>query len=106
MTHDNTSAVLLKFNSFFKTKEERKIKNFAQPVFTLDHNIQDKSPENLKKYKTIENFAKEQKVDFYSAGRGIGHQIMCEEGYAFPLTMAVASDSHSNMYGGLFFPIF
>lgn len=26
---------------------------------------------------------------------------MCEEGYAWPLTMAVASDSHSNMYGGL-----
>ncbi|MDP2362201.1 MAG: homoaconitase, partial [Ignavibacteria bacterium] len=34
-------------------------------------------------------------------GRGIGHQIMCEEGYAFPGTMVVASDSHSNMYGGL-----
>jgi homoaconitate hydratase len=26
---------------------------------------------------------------------------MVEEGYAFPLTMTVASDSHSNMYGGL-----
>jgi len=26
---------------------------------------------------------------------------MCEEGYAWPGTMAVASDSHSNMYGGL-----
>ncbi len=24
------------------------------------------------------------------AGRGIGHQIMCEEGYAFPGTMAVS----------------
>ena len=40
-------------------------------------------------------------VDFYPAGRGIGHQIMCEEGYAWPGTMAVASDSHSNMYGGM-----
>lgn len=40
-------------------------------------------------------------VDFYPAGRGIGHQIMIEEGYAFPGTMAVASDSHSNMYGGI-----
>ena len=40
-------------------------------------------------------------VDFYQAGRGIGNQIMCEEGYAFPGAMAVDSDSHSNMYGGL-----
>jgi len=26
---------------------------------------------------------------------------MVEEGYAFPQNMAVASDSHSNMYGGI-----
>lgn len=29
------------------------------------------------------------------------HQVMCEEGYVVPNTMVVASDSHSNMYGGL-----
>ena len=40
-------------------------------------------------------------VDFYPAGRGIGHQILVEEGYAFPQTLTVASDSHSNMYGGV-----
>ncbi|MFQ6614680.1 MAG: aconitase family protein, partial [Fidelibacterota bacterium] len=38
---------------------------------------------------------------FYPAGRGIGHQIMIEEGYAFPGSLAVASDSHANMYGGI-----
>ena len=26
---------------------------------------------------------------------------MCEEGYAWPTTLVVASDSHSNIYGGL-----
>jgi len=40
-------------------------------------------------------------VDFYPAGRGIGHQIMVEEGYAWPNTLSVASDSHANMYGGI-----
>ena len=40
-------------------------------------------------------------MDFYPAGRGIGHQILVEEGYAFPHTLTVASDSHSNMYGGV-----
>ena len=57
--------------------------------------------ENLEKYRNIERFAKEQGVDFYPAGRGIGHQILIEEGYAFPYTLTVASDSHSNMYGGV-----
>jgi homoaconitate hydratase len=31
----------------------------------------------------------------------VGHQIMVEEGYAWPGTLVVASDSHSNMYGGI-----
>jgi homoaconitase/3-isopropylmalate dehydratase large subunit len=33
--------------------------------------------------------------------RGIGHQIMSEEGLAWPGTLCVASDSHSNHYGAL-----
>ena len=97
MTHDNTGAVMGKFKAIGASK----MANPRQPVFTLDHNVQDKSETNLKKYAGIEAFGKEMGVDFYPAGRGIGHQIMCEEGYAWPGTMVVASDSHSNMYGGL-----
>ena len=97
MTHDNTGAVMNKFRAIGAVE----MNNPRQPVFTLDHNVQDKSADNLKKYLNIEKFADEMGVDFYPAGRGIGHQIMCEEGYALPGTMVVASDSHSNMYGGL-----
>ncbi|MEJ2050922.1 MAG: homoaconitase, partial [Calditrichota bacterium] len=97
MTHDNTGAVIPKFKSI----GAHRIANPRQPVFTLDHNVQDTSEKNLKKYAAIEAFAREMGIDFYPAGRGIGHQIMCEEGYAWPGTLVVASDSHSNMYGGL-----
>ncbi|MCK5086832.1 MAG: homoaconitase [Melioribacteraceae bacterium] len=97
MTHDNTGAVIPKFESIGATK----LANPRQVVHTLDHNIQDTSEKNLEKYKKIEAFSKSMGADFYPAGRGIGHQIMCEEGYVWPGTMVVASDSHSNMYGGL-----
>ncbi|MCD6163235.1 MAG: homoaconitase [candidate division Zixibacteria bacterium] len=97
MTHDNTGAVIPKFVGIGAFK----VANPRQIVFTLDHNVQDKSENNLKKYAKIEEFAKMMEIDFYPAGRGIGHQIMCEEGYAWPGSIAVASDSHSNMYGGL-----
>lgn len=97
MTHDNTGAVIPKFKSIGATK----LFNPRQVVNTLDHDIQNKSEKNLEKYRKIEEFAKSMGADFYPAGRGIGHQIMCEEGYAWPGTMVVASDSHSNMYGGL-----
>jgi homoaconitate hydratase len=97
MTHDNTGAVIPKFRS----TGAKKVADPRQIVFALDHNVQDTGEKNLQKYRKIEAFANEQGIDFYPAGRGIGHQIMCEEGYAWPGTMVVASDSHSNMYGGL-----
>lgn len=97
MTHDNTGAVIPKFKEIGATAMD----NPQQPVFALDHDIQNRTEKNLEKYSKIEAFAKQMGVDFYPAGRGIGHQIMCEEGYAWPGTMMVASDSHSNMYGGL-----
>ncbi|KAI1430187.1 hypothetical protein F5Y12DRAFT_722443 [Xylaria sp. FL1777] len=97
MTHDNSWPVVTKFTSIGATK----IYNNRQIVITLDHDVQNKSESNLKKYRNIENFARQHGVDFYPAGRGIGHQIMIEEGYAWPGTLTVASDSHSNMYGGV-----
>lgn len=97
LTHDNTSAVLSKFRSLGASRVE----DPRQPVFVLDHDIQNTSPENLAKYRTIEAFAREQGIDFYPAGSGIGHQIMVSMGYVVPGSLVVASDSHANMYGAL-----
>ncbi len=97
MTHDNTSAVMSKF----KGLGAKKVKDSQQLMFALDHDIQNQDEANLKKYRAIEAFAKEQGVDFYPAGSGIGHQIMVERGYVVPGSFVVASDSHSNMYGAL-----
>ena len=97
MTHDNTAAVMKKF----ATIGAAKIRDPRQPVFTLDHDIQNTSESNLAKYRDIEAFAQEQGVDFYPAGTGIGHQIMVAQGYVVPGSLVVASDSHSNMYGAM-----
>jgi len=97
MTHDNTSAVMKKFQAIGATR----IHDPHQVVFALDHDIQNRAEDNLKKYRAIEQFARQQGVDFYPAGTGIGHQIMVQEGYVTPGSFVVASDSHSNMYGAL-----
>ncbi|KAL2816395.1 homoaconitase LysF [Aspergillus cavernicola] len=97
MTHDNSWPVALKFMSIGASR----LHNPEQIVMTLDHDVQNKSEKNLQKYRQIEEFARHHGVEFYPAGRGIGHQIMIEEGFAFPGTLVVASDSHSNMYGGV-----
>src|SRR5947208_8512367 len=95
MTHDNTGAVIPKFKQIGATA----IADPAQPVFAIDHDIQNVSPKNLEKYSKIEAFAREHGIDFYPAGTGISHQVMVEQGYVAPGTMVVASDSHSNLYG-------
>jgi len=97
MTHDNSSAVLAKFRAIGAAQ----VADPGQPVFALDHNVQDTSEGNLSKYRTIESFAKEQGIVFHPAGAGIGHQLMCAEGFVHPGALVVASDSHANMYGAL-----
>jgi homoaconitate hydratase len=95
MTHDNTGAVIPKFKQIGATE----IADPAQPVFAIDHDIQNVTPKNLEKYAKIEAFAQEHGIDFYPAGTGISHQVMVEQGYVVPGAMVVASDSHSNLYG-------
>ncbi len=97
MTHDNTAAVMLKFASIGAGK----MADPAQPVFILDHDIQNRSEANLAKYAEIEAFAGKHGVDFHPAGSGISHQVICEQLYARPGALVVGSDSHSNMYGAL-----
>ena len=97
MTHDNTSAVMGKFRSI--TGDGAKIFDPSQPVFAIDHDIQNTSPENLGKYAKIQAFAETHGIDFYPAGTGICHQVMVEQGYVTPGSLVVGSDSHSNLYG-------
>ena len=54
MTHDNTAPVIKKFKGI----GAQKILDPRQPVFALDHDIQNTSEENLKKYRAIEAFAR------------------------------------------------
>ncbi len=124
MTHDNTSAVMGKFKDIFNQDGrlaatqrlgdgERatgksapspltpRVHDPHQPVFAIDHDIQNTTPENLGKYAKIAQFARQHHIDFYPAGTGISHQVIVEYGYATPGSMVVGSDSHSNLYGGV-----
>jgi len=63
MTHDNTGAVIPKFKEIFKPRPSSptahcplptaRIHNPHQPVFAIDHDIQNTTPENLGKYAKI-----------------------------------------------------
>src|SRR5436309_15589203 len=76
MTHDNTGAVIPKFKQIGATA----IADQAQPVFAIDHDIQNVTPKNLEKYAKIEAFARDHGIEFYPAGTGIAAQVMAEQG--------------------------
>lgn len=97
LTHDNTAAVMKKFLAIGASA----VADSDQPVFVLDHDIQNTSHANLDKYRRIEEFAAAHDIRFYPAGTGIGHQIMVSHGFVVPGALVVGSDSHSNMYGAL-----
>ena len=97
LTHDNSAPVMKKFHALGATP----VRDRSQPVFVLDHDVQNTSVENLDKYGAIRAFAVDQGIDFYGARCGIGHQIIVDRGYALPGSLVVASDSHANMYGAM-----
>jgi homoaconitate hydratase len=97
LTHDNTSAVISKLRAIGVAG----IHDPRQPVVVLDHDIQNRSPETVEKYRMIRAFCREHGLDFYPAGTGIGHQIIMDRGYALPGALVVASDSHANTYGAV-----
>ena len=97
LTHDNTAAVMKKFEAVGASA----VADADQPVFVLDHDIQNTSDANLDKYRRIGEFAATHGIRFYPAGTGIGHQIMVSHGFVVPGALVVGSDSHSNMYGAL-----
>ena len=101
MTHDNTSAVIPKFDGLFGSGEAAEIEDPSQIVLALDHDIQNHTPENLGRYAAIERFAARHGLEFHRAGSGIGHQLMIERRHIVPGSLVVASDSHANAYGAL-----
>lgn len=97
MTHDNGWPVAKKFMEIGASK----IHDSRQVVMTLDHDVSNESESNLTKYRLLEEFAHKHGCFFSGKGQGIGHQRVIEEGFAWPGAVTVASDSHSNMYGGV-----
>lgn len=106
LTHDNSAAVIPKFNGLFASGDSQPeltpaIFDSSQPVLALDHDIQNHTSDNLARYATIERFARTHALPFHRAGSGIGHQLMLDRGHVLPGTLVVASDSHANAYGAL-----
>ncbi len=96
LTHDNTAAISRKFRQIG-------VERMADPgisVIVLDHVVPAANETYAINHKTIREFVAEQGISaFYDIGEGICHQVLPEQGHAWPGAVIVGSDSHTPTYG-------
>ena len=97
LTHDNSSAIIGKFES---TVPGGKVKYPNRIAIVLDHVIPAASSKHAAGHRKVRRFAQEQGIEhFYDIGAGVCHQVMPEMGLVRPGSIVVGSDSHTCTYG-------
>jgi len=98
LSHDNTAAI----SGIFERLPHIKVKYPKRLAITLDHAVPPPTPKHAQNHAKIRKFVKDQGIDnFFEVGRGICHQVLCEEGIIGPGMTLLGADSHSPHYGWL-----
>ncbi len=98
LSHDNTAAIA---KTFYSLGIDR-VKYPERLAITLDHASPPPSTQHAQNHADIRRFVAVQGIaHFYEVGRGICHQVLCEEGLIYPGVLLLGADSHSTHYGAL-----
>lgn len=96
LTHDNTSDIARKFRSIGVTR----VADPAMHVIVLDHVTPAANETYAASHQATREFVAEQGITaFYDVGEGICHQVLPEQGHAWPGAVIVGSDSHTPTAG-------
>lgn len=97
LTHDNSSAIIGKFES---TVPGGRVKYPDRIAIVLDHVIPAATSKNAEGHALVRKFVKDQGIEhFYDIGCGICHQVLPEKHLTLPGGIVVGSDSHTCTYG-------
>ena len=97
LTHDNSSAIVGKFES---TVPGGRVRYPERIAIVLDHVIPAASSKHAAGHRKVREFVREQGIaNFYDIGTGVCHQVMPEVGLVQPGSIVVGSDSHTCTYG-------
>ncbi len=96
LTHDNTADISQKFRRI----GVQRVADPTMSVIVLDHVTPAANETYAANHKLIREFVAEQGIAaFYDVGEGICHQVLPEQGHAWPGAVIVGSDSHTPTYG-------
>ena len=98
LSHDNSAAI----SKIFASLGVERVKYPQRLAITLDHAAPPPTTRHAQNHAEIRQFVQQQGIDhFFEVGRGICHQVLCEEGLIEPGTLLLGADSHSTHYGAL-----
>lgn len=98
LSHDNTAAIA----GIFEQLPAGRVKHPDRLAITLDHAAPPPSAMHAQNHARVREFVREQGIaNFFEVGRGICHQVLCEEGVVGPGMTLLGADSHSTHYGWL-----
>ena len=98
LSHDNTAAIATIFGQLPHTR----VKYPERLAITLDHAVPPPTPKHARNHSSIREFVRQQGIKhFFEIGRGICHQVLCEEGIVGPGMTLLGADSHSTHFGWL-----
>ena len=98
LSHDNTAAIA----RIFQQLPQGRVKYPDRLAITLDHAAPPPTAMHAQNHERVREFARAQGIShFFEVGRGICHQVLCEEGIIGPGMTLLGADSHSTHYGWL-----
>lgn len=98
LSHDNTAAIIRLFGEL----PQGRIRYPERLAITLDHAVPPPTPKHAQNHFEIRRFVQQHHIrQFFEVGRGICHQVHCEEGIVGPGLILLGSDSHSPHCGWL-----
>lgn len=98
LSHDNSAAII----STWRQLGQARVRHPERLAIVLDHAAPPPTTQHAQNHAVIRQFVAEQGIrHFFEVGRGICHQVLCEEGLVLPGQLILGADSHSTHYGAL-----
>ncbi len=98
LSHDNTAAIAQTFAQL----PHGRVRYPERLAITLDHAAPPPTPRHAQNHAQIRAFVRAQGItNFFEVGRGICHQVLCEEGIIGPGLILLGADSHTPHAGWL-----
>lgn len=98
LSHDNTAAIARIFDQLNLDR----VRFPERLAVALDHAVPAPTAAHAANHAEARRFAEQQQIGYFSeTGRGVCHQVLCEDGLIRPGMLVLGADSHSTHYGAL-----